>query len=519
MSQYFRKVFRKQGIKIALCLVASLILVDTLLTYRYKSTMNQNLTTQDRLNEIAARKGTIIADLNNIDMSLRGFLLVGNEAFVETYQKIKSQHGPTMKFLENSLPEIGIPATSLSEMTKMLDKYFLLMDRVIALARAGNQDDALKIIKEDHSRAVWQTYMNLSAIIDPVILEQKGASQDSYNSLLKMNLIFQLVLFLIGIPTLIYTIVRLTRDGYKRTALFRQLDVQNRKLIFDSNKETDIDDENLVINDIILNLNKAATFIKAMAKADYDVEWEGFTKANSDTNKHNISGELLMMREGMKQRQGEAVRQQWASKGLNRVAEIIRDHQTNFQILCESTLAFLVKYIKAQQGALFVINDEEDGDTHLELISCYAFDKKKFISKRVEIGEGVLGQTFLEGEPVYLTEVPKDYIKITSGLGESNPRCLTIYPLKQNEAVVAVIEIASFDVPDQYVKEFLAGAAKSLAASIVAIQSSVRTRLLLEKANQQTEELRSQEEEMRQNMEELEATQEEMKRREVDVKD
>jgi len=148
------------------------------------------------------------------------------------------------------------------------------------------------------------------------------------------------------------------------------------------------------------------------------------------------------------------------------------------------------------------------------LVSCYAFDKKKFVTKRIEIGEGILGQTFLEGEPVYLLEVPKDYVKITSGLGESNPRSLTIYPLKQNETVVALVELASFNPPDQYVKDFLAGAGKSLAASVIAIQSSVRTRMLLEKANQQAEELRSQEEEMRQNLEEMQATQEEMKRRE-----
>ncbi|MEJ7646448.1 MAG: GAF domain-containing protein [Chryseolinea sp.] len=516
MRHVFSEIFRKQGVKIALYLVVALILVDTLLTYQYKSTMSRNLKIQEKLNEVAARKGTIISDLNNIDMSLRGFLLVGNEAFVDTYNKIKGQNRPTMKFLSNSLPELGIPAASLSEMTKMLDKYFMLMDRVTELARDGNRDEALKIIKEDHGTAVWQTYVNLSAIIDPVILQQKEVSQERYNTLLKMNLFFQIILFGIGIPTLIYTVVSLTRNEHRRITLFKQLDAENRKLIFDSNNDTDVEDEHLVINEIIANLNKASTFIKGIATGDYQVKWEGFSKSKSDKNKYNISGALLMMREGMKERQAMSLRQQWVSEGLNRVAEIIRDRQTDFQLLSETTLAFLVKYVNAQQGALFVINDEDDGeDPHLKLISCYAFDKKKFVSKRVAIGEGVLGQTFLEGEPVYLTEVPKDYVKITSGLGESNPRSLTIFPLKQNEAVVAIIEIASFDAPDQYVKDFLAGAGRSLAASIITIRSSVKTKLLLEKANQQTEELRAQEEEMRQNMEEMQATQEEMKRRET----
>jgi len=301
--------------------------------------------------------------------------------------------------------------------------------------------------------------------------------------------------------------------------LFHQLEHQNRSLIFNSNKVSDIQNEDRVIEDIMTNLNKAAAFIKGITKGNYDVDWEGFNTADAELNKHNISGELLFMREEMKKKQQEGVRQQWVSDGLNKISEIIRDHQTNFEALSEKTVAFIVKYLSAQQGGLFVLNDDNEEDRHIALQSCYAFDKKKFVTKRIEIGEGILGQIFLEGEPVYLTTVPKDYVKITSGLGESTPTCLTIYPMKHNESVVALIEIASFGQYDQYALDFLANACKSIAASVVAIQSSAKTKMLLEKSQQQTEEMRAQEEEMRQNMEELEATQEEMKRRELDLKD
>jgi hypothetical protein len=289
-------------------------------------------------------------------------------------------------------------------------------------------------------------------------------------------------------------------------------------LIFDSNKPADLDNEDSVINDIITNLTKAANFIKAIAQGNYDVKWEGFSAAGTDTNKHNISGELLVMRDEMMKKKDQDLRQQWVSEGLNGVGEIIRDYQSKFELLCEKSLFFITKYLKAQQGGLYVMNENDPDDKYLELISCYAFDKKKFVTKRVEIGEGVLGQAFMEGEPIYLTEVPKDYVKITSGLGEANPRCLTIYPLKHNDTVVALIEIASFTPNDQYALDFLANACKSIGASLITLQSNVKTKMLLEQAQQHAEELRAQEEEMRQNMEELEATQEEMKRRELDVK-
>ena len=392
------------------------------------------------------------------------------------------------------------------------------MDEVILLAKAGNMEQALQIIKADHGTAVWQTYMNLSAIVDPVIQQKKQESQEQYSNLLNVSLWFQFILIVMGVPVLTYTIINLTRRERKQNQLFQLLDTQNRTLIFDSRKETDFQDEGRVINDMIENLSKAAGFIKGIAQGNYDVKWDGFSEAGSDINKHNISGELLFMRDEMKKKQQEGVRQQWVSEGLNKAAEIVRDHQTNFEMLCEKTVAFIVKYLNAQQGGLFVLNEDDEEDKHIALISCYAFDKKKYVTKRIEIGEGILGQIFLEGEPVYLKDVPKDYIKITSGLGESNPRYMSIYPMKHNETVVALIEIASFTPLDQYALDFLANACKSIAASIIAIQSSARTKILLEKSQQQTEEMRAQEEEMRQNMEELEATQEEMKRREIDLR-
>jgi hypothetical protein len=443
-------------------------------------------------------------------------LLVQNEAFLGTYEKIKSQSQPTMRFLEKSLPTIGIPAASLSDMNKMLTDYFKLMDNVVVLAQSGSMDEALKIIKEDHGTAVWETYMRLSGVVDPVIQAEKEKSQAKYTRLLSWSLAFQLMLFVLGVPTLLYTILSLTRTQKKRASLFQQLDKQNRTLIFDSNQKNETEDEDGIINDIIANLIKAANFIKGIAQGNYDVKWDGFSNAGLETNKHNISGELLLMRDEMKKKSEEAVRQQWVSEGLNKVAEIIRDYQSNVEMLCEKALFFITKYLKAQQGGLYVVNDEDTDDVHLTLVSCYAFDKKKFVTKRVDVGDGILGQAFMEGNPVYLTAVPHDYVKITSGLGEANPQCISIYPMKHNETVIALIEIASFTSYDKYALDFLGNAGKSIAASLITLKSNARTKVLLEQAQQQAEEMRAQEEEMRQNMEELQATQEEMQRRERD---
>ena len=104
--------------------------------------------------------------------------------------------------------------------------------------------------------------------------------------------------------------------------------------------------------------------------------------------------------------------------------------------------------------------------------------------------------------------MPNDYLKIRSGLGGATPRCLLVIPFLHNGEVVAVLEIASFQVLKKVEIEFLEKSGESIASAIYFIRVNEHTRTLLEISKLQTSQLQAQEEEMRQNIEELSATQE-----------
>jgi CHASE3 domain sensor protein len=511
-----KRIFKKRATIIALYGIIALILIDTLFTFNYKRALNRNVEEQKVMDELLRNKERIISNLNTMDMSLRGYLLVGNEAFADTYTRTRDQSGPQMTHLEENLHLIDLPKSVLSEMISKQKNYFELMDGLIELERAGNHEEALAILKADHGTPVWMTYVELSKIIDPKINERKTASENNYNDLLNLNLYFQFILFLVGIPTLIYTSVRLLKDERRRTNLYKQLDASNRNLIFDTGTQIDIENEKAVIGEMINNLSKTSDFIKGIANGNLDVTWENHNAFGS--NQQNISGQLMHMRDQMKKKQLETQKEQWINEGENKFNNLIREHQQDFKVLADKALSFIVAYLKSQQGSLFIVTEDEAGQKFLELSSAYAYNRKKYLQKRIAPGDGLVGQTYMEAEPVYLVDVPQDYVTITSGLGESNPGCITIHPLKQENEVVAVIEIASFKPLDKSAVTFLSNCCRTLAATILGMQTSEKTRLLLEKTQQQAEMMRAQEEEMRQNMEELEATQEEMKRRESELR-
>ncbi len=235
-------------------------------------------------------------------------------------------------------------------------------------------------------------------------------------------------------------------------------------------------------------------------------------KQNAQMNE-NEKKLTVMLKQVEESRKEEEIRN-WASAGQASVSKILQTNQ-EIQSTYDQLLSYLVDYMQANQAGLYIVEEEND-ETFITLGASYAYNKKKYNDKRIEIGQGLVGQAYLERETVHLKEVPDNYITITSGLGKANPNHLLIVPFQVNDVVEALIEIAFFDAIDAYKIEFLERIGEGVASTISTIKMDGNTRQLLAKTQIQTEEMKAQEEEMRQSMEELTATHEEMERKEKD---
>jgi methyl-accepting chemotaxis protein len=231
-----------------------------------------------------------------------------------------------------------------------------------------------------------------------------------------------------------------------------------------------------------------------------------------DISRRDVLGNSLVnMRDQLKKVAEEDRRRNWTVEGLAAFGEIMRSGG-EFSALCNGVLARAVQYLRASQGALFLTRPDESGNVTLDLAACYAYNRKKYLEKVVQPGQGLVGQAYLEGEVIYLTEVPRGYVAITSGLGEAVPDSILIVPLKVNGVIEGVLELAAFGPYEPFEIGFAVKLAEDIAATLATVRTAERTRQLLEQSQAQAEEMRAQEEEMLQNMEEMRATQEEFHR-------
>src|SRR5688572_26107937 len=254
-----------------------------------------------------------------------------------------------------------------------------------------------------------------------------------------------------------------------------------------------------------------SNFMEAISAGNYS--------ANLDDElvRGTMGNTLISMRDKLKANAEEDRKRNWSTSGLAQIGELLRTSFTTTQDLFDSIIKFVVKYTKSNQGGLFLLNEENTNQRFLELVACYAYERKKFLDKQIDVGEGLVGQSFLEAQSIYLVEIPEDYVAITSSLGSAKPNALLVMPLKVNSKVFGILELATFGKYEPHEIELVEKLAESIASTISTVRINDSTRILLEKTQQQTEEMRAQEEEMRQNMEELEATQEEMRRKEKHI--
>ncbi|MBT1696889.1 PAS domain S-box protein [Fulvivirgaceae bacterium PWU4] len=407
---------------------------------------------------------------NNFDSLIN----IQRQSIMANLQTFENYEDPTVKFMaENSIESEVIPITN------------TLIKKLAFIAQKQNE---------------------LTAKSDIEVI-------DSIDRLKTLTLMLGGVFLAIAIISAIYLVLSIT----KPVNFLKNIVVKLGKGELVEDKQTKFNNDEIgdmaVAMDSLVNGLKATTFFaENIGNGNYQSDFKPLSQ-------HDVLGNALInMRDNLSKVAEDDKKRNWATEGQAKFGEILRTNNSDLLKLADEIIGNLVKYLKANQGALYIVDDtEDDGEPSMSMKACYAWDKKKFLNHKIHRGEGLAGQAWQEGDIVYLTEVPQSYIKITSGLGDANPTSVLIVPLKVNDQIFGVVEIASFTVFQDYEMEFVQKIAESIASTISSVKINAKTQRLLEESQEMTEQMRAQEEEMRQNMEELQATQEEMQRGQAEV--
>ncbi len=259
-------------------------------------------------------------------------------------------------------------------------------------------------------------------------------------------------------------------------------------------------------NNLVQALRRTAGFAQKIGEGDFEANFKPLSEQDA------LGNALISMRDSIQESEKKDKERNWIVTGVAEIGEILRSHN-NLDELGDDVIEYVTNKIGAIQGAFYVVNDDDKDDVFIEIKASFAYNKKKHLKGRFKFAEGLVGQSAIEQETLLRTEVPKDYVSITSGLlGERKPECILIVPLITNEQVYGVMEFAGFGKFDPSQVKFVQEISLITARTVFNIKVNERTRNLLSESQKMSQELQLQQEVLRQNAEEMEATQEELKR-------
>lgn len=488
-----------------------------------------------------------------------GMKAAGTESVAEPYISVL-QHGKMMSSLAAPIIENGkyigligidLVLSRFQELVNSIKPYpnsyaFLLSNKGIfvshpdtAFFKKNINDKLPDLVKQEkfmdkvHRGEVFNfTYKNkngevLYYTMSPIIIGKtktpwslgivvpKNEVMAEANSNYNFNFLAGIVgLFILVIVLFLFTNY-LTRPINKMTSLLQEVATGKIDKITNLNINTGDEIEVMAqaLSASIVGINNKTEFARLIGNGNLDAD---LTLLSEDDilgkSLIDMRDSLIKAREEENKRKSEEEKVKWANEGLTIFGELLRQNNNDQSKLGDEIIKNLVWYLNAIQGGLFIINDKSQHEEY-ELVSAFAFDRKRIIKKTFAKGEGLVGTCAAEKDIVNLIEIPQEYIEITSGLGGANPNALLLVPLIVEEEVLGVIELTSFNRFKDHEIDLVKKLAQNIASTLHSVKVNSRTNELLEKSQEQAEMMAAQEEEMRQNMEELQSTQEEASRK------
>ncbi len=258
------------------------------------------------------------------------------------------------------------------------------------------------------------------------------------------------------------------------------------------------------VNQLAANLTNQVRAIAEVATAVTEGDLTRQVSMEASGEVAGLKDTLNEMIRNLRETTRQNVEQDWLKTNRERFTRMLQG-QDNLVTVSNMILSELATLVSVQHGVFYSMTNPTDGsEAVLELQAGYGFEERRHLATSFRLGEGLVGQCGKEKKRILLTEVPGDYVRISSGLGASAPLNIIAMPVLFEGTLCAVIELASFSSFSITHQTFLDSITESIGIVLSTIQASALTETLLQQAQSLAEELRAQQGELRESNEGLE---------------
>jgi signal transduction histidine kinase/DNA-binding response OmpR family regulator/HAMP domain-containing protein len=259
---------------------------------------------------------------------------------------------------------------------------------------------------------------------------------------------------------------------------------------------------------IAIRLKKVAGVMSDVASGRAGLESKAEVLSNDEIDDVAKSfNSMVQSLEKQKTREKSAI---WVKSNIAEITtEISGKH--DLESLSQTLLSRMAPLMEASQAVFYVKEmNGSKSEPLFKMLASYAFKERKHLSNTFRIGEGLIGQAALEKSPIILTDVPADYVRVKSGLGEASPFNIYVLPILFEGDVKAVLELASFKPFNETQQAFLEEIMTGLGIILDSVMGRIQLAYLLEESQGLMEEIQAQSEELQSQQEELRVTNEEL---------
>ncbi len=273
------------------------------------------------------------------------------------------------------------------------------------------------------------------------------------------------------------------------------------------------------VNQLAENLTTQVRAISEVASAVTKGDLTQMIRVDAKGEVEELKDTINQMIANLKQTTLRNQEQDWLKSNLAKFTQMLQG-QKDLNTVTRRILSELAQVVNAQKGMFYILEQDENmQNERLKLFAAYAFGSEVIAKKEFALGEGLVGQVAITKERILLTNVPRNYTKIKSGLGEASPLNLIVLPVLFESQIKAVIELASFDPFSETHLDFLSQLTESIGIVLNTIEANSRTEDLLEQSTSLADELRRTNEELQDKAHLLVKQKEEVEAKNKEVED